>query len=72
MLKGEPQDGTAAGSSRLGLCLTLLLGIPAPLFFGFAAFSPASLAVPLAPGKPVTVWARSMTGFSPFLNGTRS
>ncbi len=48
--------GTYVGSSRLGIWLTVLLGLPVLGFFCFAAFSPATLAVAIVPGKPVTWW----------------
>jgi cation/acetate symporter len=44
------------GSPRLGVWLTVLLFVPVAGFFSFAAFSPASLAVPLFAGQPVTIW----------------
>lgn len=47
---------TQVGSARLGIWLTVLLGIPVLGFFSFAAFSPASLAVPVVPGEPITLW----------------
>ena len=45
-----------AGSAILGVALTGLLAIPAAGWFLFAAFSPASLATPVAPGAPTTLW----------------
>jgi cation/acetate symporter len=49
-------NASTVGSARLGAVLTVLLGIPVLAFFCFAAFSPATLAVPVFPGKPVTIW----------------
>lgn len=46
----------SAGSAKLGICLTALLAIPAAIFFICAAYSPATLAVQVVPGQPVTVW----------------
>ena len=48
--------GAIAGPARLGLLLTAILAIPVTIFFCFAAFSPATLAVPIAAGSPVTIW----------------
>jgi cation/acetate symporter len=53
---GRPAAGSSAGSARLGVLLTILLGLPVLAFFSFAAFSPSTLAVPLAEGTPVTLW----------------
>ena len=44
------------GSDRLGVTLTILLGLPTLGFFCFAAFDPAALAAPIFPGKPVSLW----------------
>ncbi len=44
------------GPGRLGIWLTVLLGIPVLGFFLFAAYSPASLDVKLFAGSPVTAW----------------
>lgn len=52
----EEAGASAAGSAGLGLVLTALLFVPVAVFFGFAAFNPAALAVPLQAGKPVTIW----------------
>lgn len=49
-------QSTYAGSARLGILLTVLLGVPTLGFFCFAAFDPAALAEPLFPGKPVSLW----------------
>ena len=48
--------GAYIGSGRLGAWLTVLLFIPVAGFFAFAAFSPATLALPLVAGQPVTLW----------------
>ena len=55
-MSGANARGTYVGSGRLGVLLTALLFIPVAVFFSLAAFSPASLAVPLAAGKPITAW----------------
>ena len=52
----EAAGASAAGSAKLGGLLTLLLFIPVAGFFACAAFSPATLAVPLVEGKPTTIW----------------
>ena len=47
---------SGAGSARLGFALTAILIVPVAAFFAFAAFSPATLAVPLRQGHPTTIW----------------
>ncbi len=47
---------TSAGSARLGIWLTMLLAVPVAVFFVCAAYSPATLAVQVVPGKPMTAW----------------
>ncbi len=47
---------TSAGSARLGIWLTTLLAVPVAVFFVCAAYSPATLAVQVVPGRPVTAW----------------
>ncbi|MGI4793019.1 MAG: sodium:solute symporter family transporter [Janthinobacterium lividum] len=42
--------------ARLGLILTAILAVPVAIFFCFAAFNPAELAVPISAGSPVTLW----------------
>lgn len=51
----DPRAGQA-GSARLGIVLTVLLGLPVLGFFCFAAFDPAALAQPVTIGKPVSWW----------------
>ncbi len=53
---GATSSASRAGSAGLGLWLTALLAIPVAAMFGFAAFSPATLAAPLVQGQPTTVW----------------
>ena len=50
------QSTVVVAPARLGLILTAILAMPVAMFFCFAAFSPASLAVPLSAGSPVTIW----------------
>ena len=52
----DDANASSVGSARLGAVLTVLLGIPVLAFFCFAAFSPATLAVPVVPGEPMTIW----------------
>ena len=53
--------------ARLGLVLTAILAVPVLIFFCFAAFDPAGLAVPISAGSPVTLWyayGLGLIGFS--------
>jgi cation/acetate symporter len=52
--------------------LTALIFIPTAMFFGFAAFSPATLAVQVVPGEPMTIWfvyGLFLIGFAILLGG---
>jgi len=63
---------STAGSARLGLWLTVLLAVPVAVFFLCAAFSPATLAIPISAGKPTTAWfvyGLALIGFSVALGG---
>ena len=53
---GQTAAASCAGSARLGVWLTAILAVPTAGWFLFAAFSPASLAVPVTPGQPTTAW----------------
>ena len=55
ILSRDP-GATRVGSASFGFWLTILLAIPVVIFFSFAAFSPATLAAPITPGKPLTIW----------------
>ena len=72
MLHAKPvQQRDQAGSARLGIALTLILAVPVALFFGFAAFAPQRLAVPVG-GGPLSVWILYGVGliaFSLAMNG---
>ena len=46
-----------AGSARMGITLTILLGVPTLGFFCFAAFNPAALATPVTAGLPMSWWS---------------
>ena len=52
----DSQAAVTAGSAALGVCLTAILAVPVAVFFACAAYSPATLAVPLAAGQPTTAW----------------
>ena len=59
------------GSARLSFALTLILAVPVALFFGFAAFAPQSLAVPVGNG-PLSAWivyGVSLIAFAVTING---
>lgn len=53
---GRTGSASRAGSAVVGAVLTAILAVPTMGWFLFAAFSPRSLAVPLVPGQPTTVW----------------
>lgn len=50
------EAAAASAAARLGLSLTGLIAAGILLFFGLAAYAPASLARPLLPGSTVTLW----------------
>ena len=67
------RDTTAneVGSAKLGGVLALILFVPVATFFCFAAYSPASLAGPIGPGGPTSVWILygvGLIGYATFLN----
>ncbi len=68
----EDSAATQVGSARLGGVLAALLAVPVAVFFWFAAYSPASLAVPIGAGGPTSVWVVcgvGMIAYATLLNG---
>ena len=66
------QSPTEVGSGRLGGVLVLLLVVPVAVFFWFAAYHPADLAVPIGPSGPTSIWivyGVGLIGYATALNG---
>ena len=60
------------GSAGLGATLAVLLAIPVATFFGFAAYSPATLAGPIGDGGPTSIWivyGVGLIAYATLLNG---